>query len=121
MTNKPKYKQIKINGPNATGADLSDCTVTVHHDLAEPITCRKEEYSVGDRICDLITEWEWEADPESVEDAVSGPMADTTTIRLPANTSGLRCGHNFPPDVCPYNGCGYRDTLEALAAIRSGK
>lgn len=25
-----------------------------------------------------------------------------------------RCGHNFSPAECPYQFCGYRDTLEVL-------
>jgi len=28
-----------------------------------------------------------------------------------------RCGHNYPPDACPYEHCGYRDTLKRVEQL----
>lgn len=30
---------------------------------------------------------------------------------------GKRCGHNHPPETCPWPRCGYREALERIAVL----
>lgn len=38
-------------------------------------------------------------------------------VPIPDNGRGERCSHNFFPLECPYDFCGYRDTLTALQGL----
>jgi hypothetical protein len=38
-------------------------------------------------------------------------------IPNPSDYAAERCGHNFWPMECPYEFCGYRDTLVALRGL----